>query len=100
MIEARIVEANDAFAKNLGVRLGFAGAGTRQPASVRRRGQRAERRRRIVGAELVIHGGQAAGLVQGTPVHQRARPQRELPRRRPERVQRRRSSRSSCSTAA
>ena len=59
MIEARIVEANDTFAKNLGARLGFAelGPGTRGPQGTRLN----------VGAELV-NTGQALGVVAGTPV--------------------------------
>jgi type IV pilus assembly protein PilQ len=61
MIEARIVEANDTFSKSLGARIGLLesglsnrtlGGGIRGPN---------------VGAELV-NTGQAAGLVEGTPV--------------------------------
>src|SRR4051795_7999397 len=57
MIEARIVEANDAFAKNLGVRLGYNDRSARS----------AQGGNLAVGAEL-INTGQFAGLVQGTPV--------------------------------
>jgi type IV pilus assembly protein PilQ len=57
MIEARIVEANDQFFKNLGVRFGFSHLG----------GARAPQGSRVnVGAELG-NTGQAAGLVSGTP---------------------------------
>src|SRR3954451_343265 len=57
MIEARIVEANETFTRNLGVRLGYLDRGNRssQGANV------------AVGGELV-NTGQFAGLVQGTPV--------------------------------
>jgi len=62
MIEARIVEASDIFAKNLGVRLGVFenGLSTRMPlgTSVGIRGPN-------IGAELV-NTGQGAGIVQGT----------------------------------
>lgn len=64
MIEARIVEANDTFSKNLGVRLGLfengiAGRGV-SAGPVRFRGPQ-------LGAELV-NTGQGMGVVQGTPV--------------------------------
>jgi type IV pilus assembly protein PilQ len=56
MIEARIVEADDSFSKNLGVRFGFAQAGSRNFV---------QGSRGTVGAEL-NNTGQAAGLVTGT----------------------------------
>jgi type IV pilus assembly protein PilQ len=59
MIEARIVEASDTFAKNLGVRLGV----IEQGPSNRRIGNVGMN----FGAELV-NTGQAMGIVQGTPV--------------------------------
>ncbi len=64
MIEARIVEASDSFAKNLGVRLGLTefGLSSRAPFSTN-----AGIRGPNVGAELV-NTGQAAGVVQGTAV--------------------------------
>ena len=87
LIEARIVEANDTFSQNLGVRLGPAGAGlaNRRPFGGQGNGLNVgiERRRRA--GEHGAGGGPGAGHAG----HQRARPQRELPRRRPERVQRR-----------
>ena len=57
MIEARIVEANETFSRNLGVRLGYLDRSNRsaQGANV------------AVGGELV-NTGQFANLVQGTPV--------------------------------
>jgi type IV pilus assembly protein PilQ len=60
MIEARIVEANDSFAKNLGARLGVMelGPSGRNPAG--NTGMN-------IGAELA-NTGQALGVVQGTPV--------------------------------
>jgi type IV pilus assembly protein PilQ len=63
MIEARIVEANDTFSKNLGARIGIAefGAAGRAPFGSRV-GVGTN-----VGAELV-NTGQALGVVQGTPV--------------------------------
>jgi type IV pilus assembly protein PilQ len=66
MIEARIVEANDAFAKNLGVRLGLLeqGLANRRPFGGQGNGLNVGAN---IGAELV-NTGQAAGLVQGTPV--------------------------------
>src|SRR5678816_4528875 len=66
MIEARIVEANDAFAKNLGVRLGLLeqGLANRRPFGGQGNGLNVGMN---VGAELV-NTGQAAGLVQGTAV--------------------------------
>jgi type IV pilus assembly protein PilQ len=66
MIEARIVEANDAFAKNLGVRLGLleSGLANRRPFGGQGNGLNVGMN---IGAELV-NTGQAAGLVQGTPV--------------------------------
>ncbi len=63
MIEARIVEANDAFSKNLGARLGILEGGLQPRAPFGSRvGVNAN-----VGAELV-NTGQAAGIVTGTPV--------------------------------
>ena len=63
MIEARIVEANDAFSKNLGARLGLQEAGL-QPRTPfgSRLGVNAN-----IGAELV-NTSQAAGITQGTPL--------------------------------
>src|SRR5919198_4147046 len=63
MIEARIVEANDTFSKNLGARLGLIelGPSGRSPLGSNA-GVRAN-----VGAEIV-NTGQALGIVQGTPV--------------------------------
>src|SRR5689334_6017568 len=63
MIEARIVEANDSFAKNLGARIGLLELG---PSGRRPFGTGAGVGLNL-GAELV-NTGQAAGLVQGTPV--------------------------------
>ena len=61
MIEARIVEANDVFSKNLGVRLGLLEAGlSNRTAGGGILGPN-------VGAELV-NTGQAMGIVQGTAV--------------------------------
>jgi type IV pilus assembly protein PilQ len=59
MIEARIVEADSSFSKNLGARVGFVelGSGSRGPQGTRLN----------VGAELV-NTGQALGAVQGTAV--------------------------------
>jgi type IV pilus assembly protein PilQ len=59
MIEARIVEADSSFSKNLGARVGLIelGSGSRGPQGTRLN----------VGAELV-NTGQALGVVQGTPV--------------------------------
>src|SRR3954465_6048928 len=64
MIEARIVEANDAFAKNLGVRLGLVeqGLANRRPFGGQGNGLNVGTN---IGAEMV-NTGQAAGLVQGT----------------------------------
>ncbi len=62
MIEARIVEASDTFAKNLGVRLGFF-----ENTTVHRRIGGEGGVRAAVGAELV-NTGQGQGLVVGTPV--------------------------------
>jgi type IV pilus assembly protein PilQ len=63
MIEARIVEANDSFSKNLGARLGILENGLQPRAPFGSRlGVNAN-----VGGELV-NTGQAAGVVQGTPV--------------------------------
>jgi type IV pilus assembly protein PilQ len=64
MIEARIVEANDTFAKNLGVRFGYF---EDQRASLTGRTLGGGIRGPIVGAELV-NTGQGAGFVAGTPV--------------------------------
>ena len=66
MIEARIVEANDAFAKNLGVRMGLLeqGLANRRPFGGQGNGLNVGAN---IGAELV-NTGQAAGLVQGVPV--------------------------------
>jgi type IV pilus assembly protein PilQ len=63
MIEARIVEANDAFSKSLGARLGIVepGLATRTPLGSRV-GVRAN-----VGAEIQ-NTGQAMGIVDGDPV--------------------------------
>src|SRR3954452_7180252 len=63
MIEARIVEANDSFSKNLGVKLGLLEQGIQGRAPFGTRAGVGTN----VGAELV-NTGQAAGLVQGTPV--------------------------------
>jgi len=63
MIEARIVEANDTFSKNLGARIGLLELGTQNRAPF---GSRAGIGANI-GAE-VVNTGQAAGLVQGTSV--------------------------------
>jgi type IV pilus assembly protein PilQ len=63
MIEARIVEANDSFAKNLGARIGLAEFG---PSGRRPFGTNAGVGLNL-GAELV-NTGQAMGVVQGTPV--------------------------------
>jgi len=63
MIEARIVEANDTFSKNLGARIGLLELGTSGRAPF---GSRAGIGANI-GAE-VVNTGQAAGLVQGTSV--------------------------------
>ncbi len=69
MIEARIVEADDAFSKNLGVRFGFANlGGARMP-----QGARAN-----VGADLG-NTQIASGLVSGTPVLTGAGLQSNLP---------------------
>jgi type IV pilus assembly protein PilQ len=57
MIEARIVEANETFSRNLGVRLGYNDRSARS----------AQGGNVAIGAEL-INTGQFAGLVQGTPV--------------------------------
>src|SRR3954447_8889794 len=57
MIEARIVEANETFSRNLGVKLGYNDRSARS----------AQGGNLAVGAEL-INAGQFAGLVQGTPV--------------------------------
>src|SRR5919198_282677 len=63
MIEARIVEANDTFSKNLGARLGLIELGPSGRAPLgSNAGVRAN-----VGAEIV-NTGQALGIVQGTPV--------------------------------
>jgi type IV pilus assembly protein PilQ len=61
MIEARIVEANDSFSKNLGARLGIleSGPSNRSPGG----GIRGPN----IGGELV-NTGQAMGIVQGDPV--------------------------------
>ncbi len=66
MIEARIVEANDTFAKNLGARLGLIefGPQARRPFGDTNHGLNVGMN---VGAELV-NTGQAMGMVQGTPV--------------------------------
>src|SRR6185503_15791573 len=63
MIEARIVEANDAFSKNLGARVGLLEFG-RQPRAPlgARTGVNAN-----IGAEIV-NTGQAQGTVEGTPL--------------------------------
>jgi type IV pilus assembly protein PilQ len=66
MIEARIVEANDAFAKNLGARLGVMELGLqgRRPFGSAGNGLNVGMN---IGAELV-NTSQAAGITQGTPV--------------------------------
>ena len=66
MIEARIVEANDSFAKNLGVRLGLMelGLANRRPFGGQGNGLNVGMN---LGAELV-NTSQAAGITQGTPV--------------------------------
>src|SRR6266850_1477788 len=63
VVDARTVEANDTFSKNLGARLGIVESGLQSRAPFgSRAGVGAN-----VGAELV-NTGQAAGVVQGTPV--------------------------------
>jgi type IV pilus assembly protein PilQ len=57
MIEARIVEANETFSRNLGVRMGYNDKSSRS----------AQGGNLAIGGELV-NTGQFAGLVQGTPV--------------------------------
>ncbi|HET7670348.1 MAG TPA: type IV pilus secretin PilQ [Burkholderiales bacterium] len=57
MIEARIVEANELFSKNLGVRFGYLDRG----------GRSVQGAQAGIGAELV-NNGQFAGVVQGTSV--------------------------------
>jgi type IV pilus assembly protein PilQ len=66
MIEARIVEANDSFAKNLGARLGLMELGlqSRRPFGGTGNGLNVGMN---MGAELV-NTSQAAGITQGTPV--------------------------------
>ncbi|HEY1291163.1 MAG TPA: type IV pilus secretin PilQ [Burkholderiales bacterium] len=66
MIEARIVEANDAFAKNLGARLGLLETGfqNRRPFGGAGNGLNVGMN---IGSEIV-NTGQAAGIVQGQPV--------------------------------
>jgi len=56
MIEARIVEAADAFSRNLGVRLGFNKTGINGPSNDR-----------IAVGSNYQNTGQAAGIVQGNP---------------------------------
>src|SRR3954470_2936191 len=63
MIEARIVEADNTFSKNLGARIGLLEQGIQGRAPFGTRAGVGTN----VGAELV-NTGQAAGLVQGTPV--------------------------------
>ena len=63
MIEARIVEAQDSFSKNLGARIGLIEQGAQGRAPF---GSRAGIGTNV-GAELV-NTGQAMGVVQGTPV--------------------------------
>jgi type IV pilus assembly protein PilQ len=66
MIEARIVEANDAFAKNLGARLGLIETGfqNRRPFGGAGNGLNVGMN---IGAEIQ-NNGQAMGIVQGNPV--------------------------------
>jgi type IV pilus assembly protein PilQ len=66
MIEARIVEANDAFAKNLGARLGVMELGLQGRRPLGGPGQGLNVGMNI-GAELV-NTSQAAGITQGNPV--------------------------------
>jgi type IV pilus assembly protein PilQ len=62
MIESRIVEATDNFARNLGVRLGYADL---SPGGTVALGGRPEARASIGGT--IENTGQGAGIVQGTP---------------------------------
>jgi type IV pilus assembly protein PilQ len=62
MIEARIVEANDSFSKNLGVRFGYA-----EDARTGAIGRNIGGLKPVIGAEL-NNTQQAAGLVSGTPL--------------------------------
>ena len=64
MIEARIVEASDTFAKNLGARLGLMELGPSARAPL---GSSAGIRGPNIGGELV-NTGQALGVVEGTPL--------------------------------
>src|SRR6266446_6287167 len=62
MIEARIVEANDSFSKNLGVRFGYT-----EDARTGAIGRNIGGLKPVIGADLG-NTGQAAGLVTGTPL--------------------------------
>ncbi len=62
MIEARIVEANDSFSKNLGVRFGYL-----EDARTGAIGRNIGGLKPVIGADLG-NTGQAAGLVTGTPL--------------------------------
>jgi type IV pilus assembly protein PilQ len=62
MIEARIVEANDSFSKNLGVRFGYL-----EDARTGQIGRNIGGLKPVIGADLG-NTGQAAGLVTGTPL--------------------------------
>jgi type IV pilus assembly protein PilQ len=62
MIEARIVEANDSFSKNLGVRFGYL-----EDARTGQIGRNIGGLKPVLGADLG-NTGQAAGLVTGTPL--------------------------------
>src|SRR3989454_1702098 len=61
MIEARIVEANDSFSKNLGARFGYT-----EDARTGQIGRNIGGLKPVIGANLT-NTGQAAGLVSGTP---------------------------------
>jgi len=61
MIEARIVEANDSFSKNLGARFGYT-----EDARGGQIGRNIGGLKPVIGADLT-NTGQAAGLVAGTP---------------------------------
>ena len=61
MIEARIVEANDSFSKNLGARFGYT-----EDARGGQIGRNIGGLKPVIGADLT-NTGQAAGLVTGTP---------------------------------
>jgi len=62
MIEARIVEANDSFSRNLGVRFGYT-----EDARTGAIGRNIGGLKPVIGADLT-NTGQAAGLISGTPL--------------------------------